>query len=361
MNSRCLHERLTAQQGSALILAMLIAAVVAMLSIELAGTFGMRLDRVQAQQHSRLAQTYVQGAEQLALQLLRSDTMASASDSLHEPWASAIPPLPTDHGWLQVQISDAQALFNLNNLSVKTGYSESGGSESGGGGGGLSVPDMLRLSAAQKQFVRLLQSLEALQLSESQAIMMTEALIDWLDADDQATGQGGAESLFYSSMASVHSQGPVQPANQLLSDISELTVIRHFAPPVLAALRPWVTALPQPTPLNLNTAPLRLLATINAADQLQPLQTESLRSLDDYRGQVAFDAVADFFALPLLQSLVPQAETSSGHPELALYGVDSRWFFLDSTLNVNGSLFHWRSLLARDDAQVQVWSRERLY
>jgi general secretion pathway protein K len=361
------HHRPADQQGSALILALLIAAMVALISVRFAEAFLLQLNQVESQDNTRLLSVYLSGAEQLAAQLLVADAQSNQAGNLdhyQESWAQSVPALPTDHGWLQVRLTDAQSLFNLNNLSIKTAYSNDAGAS-------LTV----RLSPAQKQFVRLLQSFEDYPVSEADAVLMTEALTDWIDKDDQTSGPGGAESLYYStsysssysSSSSSSAQGAqsltdsVQAANQPLFDISELYLIRHFTPDIVERLRPWVVVLPVPTAMNINTAPARLLATINQPDKLQPLQTADVQRLLEIRQQRVLGTTADFFALPQMLELVPDAEISSGSTQAALYSVNSDWFHLHSQVAVNESSTRWVSLLGRSEQHTRVWERHRAF
>lgn len=340
----CVPHKPFSQRGSALIVAMLIAAIVSLMSVRFAESFMLQLDQAEARHDAHLIAAYVQGAEQLAAQLLAADAATGNIDHGMENWAQQIPPLPTDNGWLQVQIRDAQSLFNLNNLGVKTGYTEDAGAS-----------PTVRFSPAQKQFIRLLQSFEDYPVSEADAIMMTEALIDWLDDDDISAGQGGAESLFYSS-ASV----PLQAANQPLSDVSELHLVRHFNTAIIERLRPWVVVLPQPTAMNLNTAPVKLLSTINRPGQLQVLSDPALMRLFDERKQQAFASVDDYFNHGVMQQLVPDAEKNSGS-DTSLFATGSRWFYLNTQVTVNGRSSQWLSLIGRDQQQTRLWSRKKLY
>jgi general secretion pathway protein K len=355
------------QHGSALILALLIAAMVALISVRFAEAFLLQLNQVESQDNTRLLSVYLSGAEQLAAQLLVADAQSNQAGNLdhyQESWAQSVPALPTDHGWLQVRLTDAQSLFNLNNLSIKTAYSNDAG-----------APLTVRLSPAQKQFVRLLQSFEDYPVSEADAVLMTEALTDWIDNDDQTSGPGGAESRYYStsyssSFSSSYSSSAqdaqsltdsVQAANQPLFDISELYLIRHFTPDIVERLRPWVVVLPVPTAMNINTAPARLLATINQPDRLQPLEIADVQRLLEIRQQRVLGTTADFFALPPMLELVPDAETSSGSTQAALYAVNSDWFHLHSQVAVNESSTRWVSLLGRSEQHTRVWERHRAF
>ncbi|HLT63129.1 MAG TPA: type II secretion system minor pseudopilin GspK [Pseudohongiella sp.] len=342
------------QRGSALIIAMLIAALVAAISVRFAEAFLLQLNVADHRQQAQWQKVYVQGAEALAVQLLASDAQSSQQDHLQESWAQQVAPFPTDHGWVQPRLQDAQARFNLNNLVIKSAYQDD-----------LGAPLTVRLSPPQKQFVRLLQTLGDDPISEADAVMMTEALVDWIDADDHLSGPGGAESLFYSA-----DNPPRQAANQLLTDISELILVRHFSPALVERLRPLVTVLPVPTPLNLNTATLPLLRSINHADQLKPLASSVAQNILGRRQTQAFSGVDAFFQQPSMVALAADADISWKAGQVSLFSVDSQWFELESRVTVSGRSNSWRSLLHRPALETpdagtsttpQVWARSRAY
>jgi general secretion pathway protein K len=340
------------QRGSALIIAMLIAALVAAISVRLAEAFYLQVDQAESRQQTGWQQVYVQGAETLALRLLDADSMQTSVDHLQESWAQSINVMPTDHGWIRPALQDAQALFNLNNVLIKSAYADDAGAA-------LAI----RLSPMQKQFVRLLQSFPDYPVSEADAVMMTEALIDWIDADDYVSGQGGAESLYYSAF-----EPALQPANQPLTDVSELVHVRYFTPQLIERLRPWVTVLPAASALNLNTTQVQILATLNRADKLQPLALESLQVLDNLRRRQVFNSIEEFFQHPDVQRVMSDAEQNSGVAQVSLFSVSSQWFVLTAAVSTGLENSQWQSLLFRpqhDPAEAvknsvpQVWSRSR--
>ena len=146
---------------------------------------------------------------------------------------------------------------------------------------------MNRLTAEQKLFIRLLK-LVLPETSDTEGMQLVEAIIDWLDQDDRVSGQGGAESLYYLSQ-------PVsrQPVNSAIGDLSELLLVRHMTPDRLAALRPYLVALPSATPVNLNTASPMILQAINRDNTLQPASASHRLSLQNAREEVPFSSVAE--------------------------------------------------------------------
>ena len=97
---------------------------------------------------------------------------------------------------------------------------------------------------------------------------LTDSVIDWIDSDSN-TRPTGAEDIDYLKMKT-----PYRAANQPLQSVEELRLIRGFTPEIVDKLLPWVTALPQPTEINVNTAPPEVLAAVfytlpaSAIDQL---------------------------------------------------------------------------------------------
>ncbi|MEX2334628.1 MAG: type II secretion system minor pseudopilin GspK, partial [Pseudohongiella sp.] len=292
--------------------------------------------------------SYLHGAETLAAEVLARDGMESPVDHLQEAWAAQLPPFPTDDGWLEVQLLDAQGLYNINNLTVKSAYHDD-----------LSAPPAQRFSEMQKQFIRLLQSFADYPLSEAEAIEITEAVIDWLDEDDQTGGPGGAESLYYSAEPIT-----MNAANQFASDVSELALVRHMNSALLTRMRPLLTALPTVTALNINTAAPDVLAVINAGQNLQPLPPETVSALAQHRAQSALSETAALAMVPALQGIgadiVMSESNSSGADEQGQsrpYGVASQYFVVYASATIGDRSRHMTALLKRDETGVRTVSR----
>lgn len=335
-----------ADRGSALILALLIAGLVAVLAVQLGQAFVLQANRTENGLLQTRFSAYLQGAETLAAQVLASDGMASQLDHLQEAWATQLPPFPTDDGWLDVQLVDAQGLYNINNLSVKSRYHDD-----------LSMPPAQRFSEQQKQFIRLLQSLSDYPLSEAEAIEITEAVIDWVDADDQPAGPGGAESLYYSAEPMA-----LNAANQLISDVSELALVRHMTPALLTRLQPLLTALPMPTALNINTAAPEVIGMINASHELAPLPVETISAMARYRAQTYFTETAELLTVPVLQGIGDDIALNEnpGDDEVTQslpYAVSSEYFLVYASASIGERTRTMTALLFRDENGVRTVSR----
>jgi len=354
--------RPTRSRGSALILALLVAGLVAVLAMQFGQAFLLQANRTENGLLQARFNAYLQGAEALAAQVLATDGAESQLDHLQEAWATQLPPFPTDDGWLEVQLIDAQGLYNINNLTVKGQYHDD-----------LSAPPAQRFSEQQKHFIRLLQSFSDYPLSEAQAIEITEAIIDWVDEDDQPAGPGGAESLYYSSEPRV-----LNAANQVIFDVSELTLVRHMTPELLTRLTPLITALPVSTALNINTAVPRVMGMINATNDLTPLPAESVSALAQYREQTLFSETAELATAPVLQGIGDKiafnenaggssgdgsggtTEDTSGDSKVAQnrpYGVASEYFIVHASATIGERSRYMMALLFRDENGVRTLSR----
>jgi general secretion pathway protein K len=337
-------QRRAPQTGGALILVILIVGLVTALATKFGEALLVQTRLSQIRQEQTLMHTYLAGAEAMAMNVLAQDSLLEASDHLREVWAAQLPPLPTDEGLLYVRLEDAQGYFNLNNLSVSTNYLTD-----------LSAPAAIRFSAQQKLFIRLLQTLEFPVLTEADAIAVTEAIVDWIDQDQQVSGFGGAESLYYAS------QDPLlAAANQSLSHVSELALVRHMTPELLAALAPLVIVLPEPAPLNLNTAIAPLLRAINPRNDLQPAPVAAGLTAATNRAELLVEgfplqSVPQYFER-VLQSPVEDYELGEGDDPA--FSVSTHYFIAYSTVEQGARSRSQRSLIRRDDTGMRVLHRD---
>lgn len=243
------------QSGVAIVLAM---GVVAMAAV--GATAIMSTQSVWAR-HSELSADHVQAQALIRVgidwtrALLGDDRRASAVDTLGEVWAVRLPPVPVENGSLGGYIEDQQGRFNLNNL-VK---------------GGRSNPEQL-------QHFRRLLSILGLPLA------LADSVTDWIDADSEEQAPGGAEDAHYLSLSPAH-----RAANRPLIDAAELSLVRGFDAGVRLRLRPFVTALPGFTPVNVNTAAPELIAAV-----VPGLDIDAARTMVESRKRSFFLDRSDF-------------------------------------------------------------------
>lgn len=318
-----------AERGSALILAILVAGIVAALGISLAQAFMLDVARLENRRDSMQGRLYLQAAEDMAVLALQGDRLRGEADHLLEAWARPLPALPTERGSVQLRLEDAQGRFNLNSLAErKAGIAD------------LGLPPAQRFTLAQRVFMELLQGFAEYPVTAEQALALTEAVVDWLDADDEPLGFGGAESLYYISEAP-----PRAPANARLQSVSELKGIRHMTPELYRLLRPLLVVLPESTAVNLNTAREPLLRALAAALDAQPGELASLLERQGTRPLQTTAELADF----------PWLEASVAEP--AGVAVSSRYFLLKASVTEGNAEPELQSLLWRGDARTRVLTR----
>jgi general secretion pathway protein K len=300
------------QRGVAIVTALLIVAIIATATAFLA--FGQQLWLRQAQNLADRAQAdgVRSGALQWAAVILMLNAKDNTTDDLTQPWAQPLPPLPAEGGALTGKIIDAQGRFNLNNV-VRQGKP--------------STEDIALLQ-------RLLQS-------QGLPVTLADAVVDWIDADSQAR-PNGAEDIDYLSM-----DPPYRAANQPLQSVGELRMIKGFDADAVNKLRPYVSALPAETAINVNTAPAPVLGAMFA--EISPAE---LSDLVAKRGDQPFKDVEDF------KKRVP---TDLGLPKVP-YDVKSSYFEVDVITLFGRLQRHSLALLQRpvNGPVTVLWQQQAL-
>lgn len=211
------------QRGVALITAVLIVALATILAINV--TFSSMLDQRRSANLFALDQGFevALGAEAWAADFLRKDAQQSQQDHLGEAWAQTLPPLPIDEGigTIEGRLEDLQGRFNLNNLVFADG-----------------TPN----DKAIRQLERILSMLD---IEPTWATMIA----DWIDSDSNPGFPDGAEDPVYTGLNPSH-----LAANMPITRASELLSLPEFGIDRFRRLRPYVTALPVGTKLNVCTA-----------------------------------------------------------------------------------------------------------
>ena len=300
----------THQRGVAIVLAMSVVALAAMTAtaIMVSQSTWSRQSELTAD-HTQ-AQGLVRAGVDWARAVLSDDRATSNLDHLGEAWALRPAPVPVDNGEINGYIQDQQGAFNLNNLVA---------------GGRIN----------RVEFARFCRLLSILGLSPA----LADALADWLDADDEPHSANGAEDGYYLAMPA-----PYLAANQPLTDLSELALVRGFDDQVRARLRPFVTALPRYTQINVNTASAEVLAAM-----IDDMDLDVARTLVAQRERAYFTSVEDF------ASRIP------GKLAVPASGVvlASQYFIVTLNVNFGQAQARGAALLTRDGAgwPAVVWRK----
>lgn len=288
------------QRGVAIVLAMGVVALAAMAaSAILVSQSTWARQRQLSSEHAQ-ALLVMQAGVDWVRAVLSDDRRHNAVDHLGEPWALRLPPMPVDNGELAGHIEDQQGTFNLNNM-VSAGRID------------------------MEQFEAFKRLLNLLDLPADIAV----ALADWMDSDSEVQPLGGAEDAFYLSL-----DPPYLAANRPLLDIEELIKVRGFDAPVLARLRPYVSALPVTTTLNVNTASAEVLAAV-----IKGLDLAAARDLIAQRERAYFRDASDF------RVRLPKGVDLGG----TTISVSSDYFLASLRVSFGGARASGQALLSRPD------------
>jgi general secretion pathway protein K len=299
------------ETGVALITSLLLLSVITLLVLALTTRQQLDIQRNTHLAHVEQSHWYALSAENWARRLLNSDNQVV--DSLNDNWALSVTPLAIEQGTVAGSISDLQGRFNINNL-LQNGKIH---------------------SLSRARFQRLVTELKI-------DDMFIPALIDWLDPDSTEI-TGGAEDRYYNTL-----QPPYRAANQLMTDISELRLVRGVNQDIYAKLLPFVTALPVPTEINVNTAPAAILQTLTDDNGLD------VASVIHHREQRAFSTV---------NHLKPYLKEAGANDPSALdgLGVSSHYFLVTTEVSLGVARQRHETLLWRDKQGTVSLTRSPVY
>ena len=301
-------------RGAALLAAMLTVTLVATLAAT-ALWQQWRSVEVEAAERTRVQSTWLlTGALDWARLILRQDASAGGADHLAEPWAVPLQEarlstfLSMDSSsadadrdaFLSGQITDLQGRMNLTNLIEDDK---------------LSVPASQALARLFDQL-----GLPTTELSPLTQNMLAARKI-------LKPGEGA------------------DPLTPLLPQSVEQLVWLGLSPQTVAALRPYVTLLPERTPLNINTASAEVIqATVPG------VQKADATRLVNAREQAHFATLTD------AARLMPALGDAGVSSQLA---VNSRFFEVRGRVRLDRGVVEEVSVVQRDGVNVRTLKRER--
>ena len=261
---------------------------------------------------------YAKSAEAFFSELLIQDSDNGGNiDHLQENWAKPMPAFPVEDGFISGRLLDESGKFNLNNLLKADG----------------SVDD-----SARRWFEKLLQRVGL-------PAELSQAVIDWQDADDETTGAMGAESNYYQGLDPSY-----LASNTRFHQVEELKLVRGFEGKNYDLIAPYVTALPEATKINMNTAAPLLLASIDPKLDVKTLEQE----LKAKQAELAyFNSVEDLWKLNAFSGIEPQNKTDAA----AWLDSKSNYFTAQIEVVLSERKRQFSSAMMRKDKQVTVYSR----
>ncbi|MDD2881191.1 MAG: type II secretion system minor pseudopilin GspK [Rhodoferax sp.] len=307
------------QRGAAILMAMLTVVLVATLASSMMWQQWRGVELESAQRTRVQSAWILTGALDWARLILREDAREGGSDHLAEPWAVPLASArlstflaaergqavvaddtdPEQEAFLAGHIDDLQARLNVTNLIDN---------------GKLHEPSVAIWGNLFKQ----------LNLPQAELDRMTQQLL----LAGSALVSGKVDPL-----------APLWPASVV--DLAWLGLSDR----TVQALAPFVTLLPVRTPVNLNTAPVEVLAAC-----VDGLTLAQARQLAQSRAAKPIGTLMD----ALLVVANPEVKFDA-----AEHSVASRFFSVTGQLRVGQTTLQERSALQRDGLDVKVLSRTR--
>jgi len=311
------RQKPSRQTGAALLMAMLTVALVATLA-SAALWQQWRAIEVESAERGRVQATWIlQGALDWARLILAEDGRKGGSDNLTEPWSIPLEPArlstflaadrsdalladQSSNAFLSGQMVDLQSRLNVRNLIVA---------------------DKVH-GPTKDAFIRLFNTLN-LPRQELDAM---------------------ASALLLAQQAGNASQGPAIQA-PLMPQVLEQLVWLGVSPGTIAQLRPYVTVLPEFTKVNLNTAPAPVLrAVVPELDMATAQQLVQKRDNKPWETLDEFNSAAGLTAKP---------------PDPEMVAIQTRFFEVRGTLELEGQPLHEIALMQRDGPRVKMVRRQR--
>jgi len=293
------------ERGLALIVALLVVALTALIAAALMRGESVWFKETMNIRSLSQARAAMDGAFKLAAAEVTREGHDDQIDSLTERWAQPLPRFPVAGGVIHAALVDPEGRFNLNDLVVA----------------GQSVPTAVAV------FTRLLQ-LVGLDPALAQAV------IAW----EMPPGSSGSDL----DAVYLGRRTPYRAGRQPLSGVSELRLVSGFSAKIVRGLRPYVTALPMATPINVNTAPALVLAALCSGLTVKQAGILGAQAL-----QTPFGSTAAFQAA-LPHGLVP------------IYQIDvqTNYFVVHVSARFGGLVARRRALLyrpARGQTTTILW------
>jgi general secretion pathway protein K len=308
----------TKQKGVALMLVIFVFALVSILAVGMYNrqhifvqTAGNVMAQAQAYQYAIASEVY--GKRLLKADWDEDKDKGELVDDIEQVQNSIL--LPVEEAFLEAQFNDVQGKLNINDLVDLSG----------------------NVNVIMKdRFDRLLKRLAI-------ETIKVEAIIDWLDENQDPQGFEGIEDGEYLSQ-----DPPYRNAGQSIRDISELRLLPNVSNEDFQKILPHVTVLPMGrAPINVNTATEEVLQSLTAT-----LSDSQAKTLAEQKEEKPWKTLAEFQSDPLISS----SGLNGGY-----LGVNSEFFEIATRITLSDRVVRLVSLIYRNskDGVMQLISRDQ--
>jgi general secretion pathway protein K len=305
MKSHSHHQAPKREEGVVLVVALFIVALVAGISYLMV----FRLDR-DARRTSLLirntqAELYAQGSIAWAMDQLHDDWVKQKNNKVIDPTPIESPENEVNGYKIKSTITDMQARFNINNVAEVD---------------------------SQADFRRLLHYVDR-ELSPSQVDEIAKNVTTWISPK----GQNDVAGRYYLEL-----KKPYRMANRPMLSISELRLVKGITGKLYHALLPYITALPEVTPINVQTTSAPIFSSIS-----ETMTPDMAMALIELRKRTPILSMDNFKNLGLIKDHpVPEKKIT----------VYSQYFLVETTVCIDDQRLVIYTLLARraDEANAAV-------
>lgn len=310
--------RIHRQRGVAVIIALLLTTLAITIVASLFWQQQVQVRSIENQRLQLQKQWILRGALDWAGLILREDAKFSTVDTLDEPWAVPLANTRLDQyvengsadgdiadATLSGNISDAQARYNLTNLSTN---------------GKINLVEVAA-------FGRMLENAK-------------------LDPElAQAVAETMAAAQKNQSVNAADNSNQAGPLMMNLSQVDDLLAVPGFTPEILYSLKDFVIFLPNASPVNVNTAPAEVLAA-----RIDSLSLSDAATLVASRRSASFRDIADF------TNRLQGRPLSLSSKQLS---VTTNYFLVNGKVRMSRAELEVQALLSRSGPSTSlIWIRE---
>ncbi len=306
------------EEGFVLITVLLVMAI--LIPLVLAFTSRVQLNLLQAEnfrnsvQATRLSRSGIEAA----IGVLKTDD--ASYDTLKDTWAQDIPTVGLQAGMLQVRISDEDGKIPVNKLVEENGVD------------------------VNKDVERRLRKLIT-RLGGRPEIV--DALIDWIDTNDEVTGAAGAEHDHYKELGQQSKNGPIDA-------LDEFFLIKGFDKELLSdrKLLDYITIVQTDGKVNINTAPAEVLYAVLGTETsalAQPLSDSDIEDLIRHRDEHEMKKIED------INSAIKISTAQAGNIA-ALIKINSVFFTASSKCTLGKVVYNSEAVLQRSGKSINTVS-----
>ena len=259
-------DRLKNNRGMALLMTILIISLILIITLRFNSSMRSSLTNAANLQDAIALDNMAKSVFNSARAVLSVDAEESGHDTLHEDWAN----LAAAAQFFAVFFNRGQGGMNITDHS-----------------GRLQVNSLLQkkedawiINEEQKKIWINLLSAEEFELGEDEALNVVDAIVDWIDEDDEPLGFGGAESSYYQGLDSPYAprNGPMEFIEELLL-ISGISNELYFGTGDIPGLANLVTPHGTDGKININTADAFVLGALS--DQIDQDMVDGMLTYRD--------------------------------------------------------------------------------